>query len=284
MMPSILGTTIRYLQNTKKRAITQRELIEKVSKKTGCTRESVRGTIIGDANGKKLFGQVKFKKRWAVCVANKISGEKKRFVRRSDLQKGDVEAHISYDTPNKKAARERGLKYLKGPSPNVITLASKEGYCVKTILKRFPTAKIFNIERDQETLKAWKSKKIPTFNFQGDLVEFVHTPMFETRKFDLLNADLMSYASSRLHDMLSHLNELANVKIIVLTLSGIRNFRNTGKWVTAARLKYRSNDPTREWLLDVMRKYKMLDEWFYTRDPRGGSRAMRMFVLQREKV
>jgi hypothetical protein len=110
--------------------------------------------------------------------------------------------------------------------------------------------------------------------------DFVHTEEFQDTDYTLMNADFMGYASGWLHDALTHLNELGNVKTIVLTVLGIKNFRNHGQWVDEAKAKYQSDDPTEEWIVDIMDGYNLVDSWFYVRDPEKGSRSMRMFVLE----
>jgi hypothetical protein len=276
----MIDVAVKYLQGTRLKEITQTELLVYVSKRTNCSHESVRGSIIG--GGKKLFGQESFKKHWVVCFADLERGKKKRFIRRRYLTPEDKEVSIGYDTAAKQTARERGMSYLKkGKKPlNVITLAATEGYCVKAILNRCPNASITNVERDPEVLKAWQGKSTPTNDVCMKFSDFVHTKEFEEGEYAFMNADFMGYASGWLHDMLEHVNKLANVKTVVLTVLGIKNFRNHGRWVDAAKAKYKSDDPTKEWIEDIMDKYSLVDSWFYVRDPEQGSRSMRMFVLE----
>lgn len=275
---SMLDTAVKYLQGTQRKEITQTAFLEYMTGRTGYTLESVRGSIIG--GGKKLFGQESFKKHWVVCFADKERGKKKRFVRRKYLTPQDTEVGIEYDTKAKKIARERGLAHLEASGePNVITLAASEGYCVHSILYRCPDANITNVERDPEVLAAWQDKGIPTNDVCMKFSDFVHTEEFEAGEYDLMNADFMGYASGWLNDMLEHVNEVGNVKTVVLTVLGIKQFRNHGRWVDVAKAKYKSEDPTKEWVEDVMDKYNLVDSWFYVRDPEKGSRSMRMFVL-----
>lgn len=279
---SMIKTAVKYLQGTRHSEISQMDLLTYMAEKTGYTRESVRGSIIG--GGRKLFGQELFKRHWAVCFADPVSGKRKRFVRRKYLTSQGIEVGIDYDTPAKKAARERGFSYLK---PNkrkqkVITFAATEGYCVSNILERCPNATITNVERFPKVLAEWQQKGIPTNDVCMKFSRFVHTREFERSRYTFLNADFMGYAAGWLHDALEHVNELANVKTIVLTISGIKKFRNYGAWVNYAKAKYQSDDPTQEWIIDLMDNYQLVDAWFYVRDPGRGSRRMRMFVLERK--
>jgi len=114
----------------------------------------------------------------------------------------------------------------------------------------------------------------------GTLSEFIASSEFESTTYDLLNADLMGYVSGTLDTDIRRINKLRNVKTMVLTISGLKYFRNTGEWVEQARAKYLSDDPTREWILDAMPNYRLTGERFYTRDK--GSKPMRMFILQLE--
>ena len=219
-----------------------------------------------------------------VCSAHVLTGRVKRFVRRNAADKNDIEAVIDYNSPNKKEARERGLKHLKPGPQKIITLAGTEGYCVKIMLARCPEAEITNIEHDPAILAEWKKKKIPTHDFLGDLHKFLESTAFAKNQYSLFNADLMGYACNTLNADLIRVNEMANVNIIVLTLLNIKKFRNTGHWVQWARKHYHSDDPTREWLVDIMDHYTIIDEWDYIREPEKHSRSMRMFVLRRRKL
>ena len=283
-MSSILDTALHYMQGTHKREVTQSELLTIVSRKTGCSRESVRGSIIGDAGGRKLFGRPQFKKHWVVCIADKRLGKRKRFIRRLYVTPADTEAGIDYDTLNKQQARERGLKHLKPGPQKVITLAAAEGYCVKSILERCPEAEIINVERYPAVLAEWKKKGIPTQDHLCELACFIRSEEFMRNQYSLLNMDLMGYACPSLGEDLAYLNKSANVATIVLTLSGIKRFRNTGKRFKRLKETYRSDDPTREWLVDMMPDYRIVDQWSYVRDPDQGSRPMRMFVLKRKRT
>ncbi len=270
---------LQYLQYTRRHEISQVDFLTQICKKLKRSRESVRGTLVG--GGRKLFGQPSFKRAWCVCMPDKTTGKPTRYVRRKYIQPGDVEVGMSYDTPAKKLARTRGLQYLTPGKKKVITLAASEGYCVEEILRRCPEAEITNVERDAAVLKHWKSKNIPTRNFQGTLSKFLRSPEFAANQYDTLNADLMGYACRSLDNDLVILNQLANVKYIVLTILGIKDFRNHGQWVEQARAKYHRSDPTREWIQRTLPRYQLKDAWFYNREPEKGSRRMRMFVLER---
>jgi len=266
----------------------QQDLLTAMERRTGRSRESIRGTIIGDANGRKLFGQPYFKKNWAICVADPVRGKRKRLVRRRYMTSDDVEAgSTNFDTPAKKTARERGLNHLPPGDEwhKIITLAAEEGLCVKHILSLCPNAVIYNIEQDPKVLERWvahsRGLDIYTKNICGRVRDFIHTDFFRMFEFRMFNADLIGYASRELGKDLTLLNELANVQTIVLTLAGIKKIRNHGWWVDWAKSTFRSEDPTQEWLETIMTNYDLVDSWFYTRDPSNRSRQMRMFVLER---
>lgn len=282
---SMLENAVRFLRRTRHPEITQRDLLTAMERRTGRSRASIRGTIIGDANGRKLYGQAYVKKNWALCVADPIRGKRKRLVRRRYMTLADTEAvTISFDTPAKKTARERGLNHLPpGDEPHkVITFAAEEGLCVKHILSLCPNAKIVNIENNREALNTWKAQGIPTTNYCDDFSKFIRTDLFQKNEFRMLNGDLICYASREFEKDLTLINTLANVQTIILTLSGIRKIRNHGWWVDWAKATFRSEDPTQEWLQTVMTNYDLVDSWFYVRDPANRSRQMRMFVLERK--
>lgn len=282
--PSMMTAAKRFMQGTRCREVLQGDLLTIIAKKTGCSRESVRGSIIGGANGRKLFGQPEFKKHWVVCIADKSRGKRKRFVRRPYITPEDIEATIDYNTSNKQKARERGLKHLKsGPQKvKVITLAAAEGYCVKLILKRCPKAEIINVECCPTTLAEWQKKGIPTQDRLCYVADFIRSEEFQQNQYKLFNLDLMGYACPSLGEDLTHLNTLANVEIIVLNIAGRRRFRNTGARFNRMRTRYYSDDPIREWVLDMVPNYRVLDEWFYKRESVRPCPPMRMFVLKRK--
>ncbi len=269
----------RFFLRTRKNTITQVALLAIISKQSGCTIESVRGTIIG--GGRKLFGQASFQKDWLVC--GKRNGKPKRFVRKGTEEADDIVEAIEYNTPNKIVARERGLKHLRRGRQNVITFAGAKGYCVHSIYKHCgPNVQITNIEKIPEVLAEWIAEGVPTNNFSGNFSDFVRSPEFAQKQYSLFNIDLMSYiCGGRIADLLV-INKLANVKYIVLTVQASKEgFRNGGAWKEEALKLYLSDDKPLECLKSVMTNYNLIDHWSYIRDPAAGSRAMRMFVLQR---
>lgn len=278
-MSSMQNVALSVLRRCRRKEIPQTELIRTVAEITGFTSESVRGTIIG--GGRKLFGTDEFKKTWVVCQPDKALGKPKRFVQRRYRKATDVEFSLHYDTPSKKEARERGMKDLKPGRQKIITLAATEGYCVKEILRRCPQAEIINIERDADILAQWKRKGITTTNIHSTLLDFVFSPRFLLHQYSFLNADLMGYPCPSLHKMLERVNMVGNIQTIALNTLGLHNFRNHSEWKTKMEARYRSTDPTRQWLVALMSNYRIVDEWFYNRDPEHGSHRMRMFVLQR---
>ena len=270
----------RFFCRTRKDVVTQTELLDHLSKITPFSHESVRGTIIGNARGRKLFGQPSFERDWLVCIASK--GKKKRFVRRGTETPDDRIADVDYDTPNKIKARCRGLKYLPIRCLKVITLAANEGYCVAEILKRRPGVEITNIEQDPKVLVKWQAKGIPTHDFLGTLSEFIRGPEFAANQYALANFDLMGYLARELATDMAVINRLGNIKVVVLTVQGIRKFRAASSWKTTMLAKYgHLDDPTRACLVDIMDRYTLIDDWFYNRDPSVNSKSMRMFVFRR---
>lgn len=278
---SMIKTAVKFLNRTRRREISQSEFLTIMSEMTGYTRESVRGTIIG--HGHKLFGQPQFQRSWAACIADASRGKRKRILRRKDMTARDIEFEVDYDTPAKAAARERGLQHLCPGThhPNVMTFAATEGFCVKSILARCPNAVITNVEHDARVLAEWESKGIPTYNILTEFSEYIRTDEFRNTDYELVNADFVGYAARWLHHDLIYLDGLANIKTIVLTINGIKRFRNHGAWVDYVKAKYRSEDPTLEWINDIVSNYRIVDYWFYVRNPSRNSRRMRMFVLER---
>lgn len=277
-MPSILRTALTYMNRTSRDTVFQTDLIKHVSNRTGSSFESVRGTIVGFSS-KKLFSQASFEENWVVCRREK--GKPARYVRKDVLSEEDTIYGIDYDTVQKREARERGLKYVSKRPGNYLTLAGTEGFCARYIWEKCPTATIYNVERERKDLIQWQQKRMPTGDFFGELSDFIRTPFFAHTKFQLLNLDMMGYPCDYLNDDFKLLNSLKNSAYIVITLSGIRRFRNGGEFVTKARAKYTGADPTQEWIKDTFKNYLLIDEWFYRRDLVVDCRDMRMFVLKR---
>ena len=275
-MPTIMKTALKYMERTKLKEVKQTDLISHVSKLTGCSKESVRGTIIG-YSPRKMFSQPSFSNKWDVC--RRQGNRCARFVRKG-MHRNEV-YKINYDTPSKKKSRERGLKYVTKRPSTYLTLAGTEGLCVKHILRKCPTAIVHNVERYKDILTSLEKHKLPVINHNQTLSEFIQGPVFSSTKFHLLNLDLMGYACDGLNKDIETINNLKNSKFITLTLTGIKRFRNQGKFVEWAKSKFRSDDPTLEWLCCTLNNYELIDSWFYRRDTEDDCRNMRMFVFKR---
>lgn len=275
-MPTLMKTALEYMNRTTLQEVIQTDLISRVSKRTGSSKESVRGSIIGYSPA-KMFSRPSFYNKWDVC--RRKDGKPARFVR-----KGTKPAEVykvNYNTPSKQNARSHGLQRVTKQTRTYLTLAGTDGFCVKDILKICPTAVIHNVERYLEILDALENHNLPLINHHSTLSRFIHGSTFADTKFHLLNLDLMGYACGKLNQDMKIINDLQNSRFITLTLMGIKRFRNTGKFVKWAKSKFKSQDPTRQWLRYTLSNYTMTDAWFYRRDPDKGCRNMRMFMFKR---
>lgn len=275
---SMVALAERYMSTTRKQEVLQTDLLKYVSGRTGYSLESVRGSIIGTRGG-KLFGTGSFQRRWDVC--RRAAGKGARFIRKGAAAVSEV-YEVSYDTPTKKAARERGLACLPDSPCTVMTLASNEGHCVKYIMDKNPANIIHNVEFDRDVLNQWQSQGFNTEDYLGTVSSFIRTQRFRETHYAALNLDLMGYLCGGLNDDLAYLNNLDNWDHLVLTLQGIRNFRNHGRFVSWAKRRYRRYaDPTQRCLKETLSSATLQDAWFYRRDPSKDCRDMRMFVFGR---
>jgi hypothetical protein len=273
---SIISTALKTLKTVSGNEVSQSNFIDLVAHRTGCSKESVRGTLIG-YSPHKLFGQDDFKAEWSVC-----RGHPARFIRKNTLAYGDVEYAIDYDTPEKKLSRERGLANVTKGFGTYLTLAGREGYCAKYIWSVCPTATIHNVECDPDILEHWRRYNYPTIDHLGKLSTIIRQSGFANIRFHLLNLDLMGYACDYLHQDFAVLNRLHNSKFITLTLQGQKDgFRNHGTWADWARTTFSGRDVVQQWLAHVFDAYRIIDSWSYFRDDAFDCRKMRMWSLKR---
>lgn len=263
-MPGMMAEAVRILSTTRKREITQTELLHLVAERTGRPVDTVRGTVIGYRSD-KLMGKPEITKKWAYC-RNPTRFVKKRYAK-------DVYAP-SYDTPEKKKARTRAFAPLFrfSDAPRVLTLAAEEGYCVQQIIDVFPTADIVNIDRDIEVLQ------LPTANAWCTLEEFVQNDSLE---FDFLNLDLMGYLLGKKYRLFQYINKKTTAKAIAVTLQSGERFRNYGHWVSWAKRQFRGRDQIRQAMETAFSNFTLTDCFSYVRDKTVQCRPMRVFVFER---
>jgi hypothetical protein len=265
----MLTLAVDFLKKTKKSSILQVDLLDFISNETGFSKESVRGTIIG-STPHKLFGQAYFKSNWVFC---RKPARIVRKGRESNIYK------VNYDTEAKKAARARIFKPLQHlKNGNIVTMAGEHGHCVKQLLDINPDFNIINCEYQIEVLSQFKRKQLSTENHIGFIGEFLE---HDVRPLDFVYYDSLSYACDYMNRDFSLINKTKKVRYLAITLMGIKRFRNHGKFANWARATFEKHeDPTEEWIKHVLDNYKLIDSFYYNRDPNNNSRPMRLFLLE----
>lgn len=247
--------------------ITLPELVAKICQKNKTTEARVRGTICGTTSS-KLFGDPKFQKKYA-----EIKGSPVTIYRKPVPPELENQQHTqNYNSPTKQKVREKIFSYI-GDKKNVkiLTMGSKEGLDVKHVFSINACAKVYNVERDAETLKEYQKNNFPTIDILANLDDAID----EIKdKLDIFNYDSIGYASAQMHDTLEKINSKKMTEYFALTMQDIQNFRNHGRWVTWARKKYSGKKPTEEWLIATMNNYQIIKKIHYRKD----ERSLRMVV------
>jgi hypothetical protein len=270
-MPGMMEEALRILKTTRKKEITQTELLRRVATRTGRPVDTVRGTVIGWRSD-KLMGKPEIVRAWVYC-RNPTRFVQKRYAKDA--------YQPSYDTPEKKKARLRSFaEFLKidKPAPRVLTLGADSGYCVRQILSVAPMAEVVNVEKDPDVLARYEALDFPTTNYLGALEDFVAEDGLE---FDFLNLDLMGYMSRERYRMFAKINAKTTAQTIAVNLQYGQRFRNYGRWVDWAKRRFRNRDQIRQAMNAAFSAYELRDCFQYTRDKTCQCRPMRVFVFRR---
>jgi len=275
-----LEAAIEILKNSPSITVRQTDLLSVVAQATGTKRDSVRGSIIG-LPPHKLMGQQYFKNNWVFCR------EPARFVRKGHEKPGEA-YEVDYDTPAKRAARERAFTPLKtmtitNPYLKVLTMAGDQGLCVKRILEISPLAHIFNAEKYEDILALYQALGYRSIDFHqtiGDVMRGIK------QTFDFINYDSLSYACGYIDKDMQFINKTQNTKWLAFTQMAIKKFRNTGEFAEWARKNFvgKYDDPTKEWIKFRLDNYVLCDEFVYNRDPSKNTRSMRVFLFGRKDI
>jgi hypothetical protein len=256
--------------------INQTDLIKNVSRVCNIEKESVRGGICGDASH-KLYGQEWFKKDFA--YVRKVKGVHGSRIYRKPLPEGVEEYFVSYNTNEKEKTRERIFSCIDNiEKPIIITMASSEGLDVKYILNQNENAKIYNIENNKDTLDKYEKLGLPTTNLFGN---FNSKILDIKEKVDFVYYDTVGYACPEHEQSLIKLNDNLKPKYVAVTFINIKNFRGADSlWRRWAEEKFKSDDPTLEWIQYTMFNYKTIDLFEYNQNKDIGGRGMRVFVFE----
>lgn len=258
--------------------IEQVDLIENISKVCSIEKDSVRGTICGNAPC-KLYGQRWFKKEFV--YVRKMKGVHGSRIYRKPLPEGENEYELSYNTVEKEKTRERVFSHLNNiKKPVVVTMASSEGLDVKHILNKNLNSKIYNIENVKDVLNEYKKIGLPTIDILGNFDDKI---LDVKESVDLVYYDTVGYACPKHERSLVKLNNSLKPKYIAVAFINIKKFRGTnGSWKMWAKEKFKSDDPTLEWIKYTMFNYNVIDLFEYNQNKDIGGRGMRVFVFERK--
>jgi hypothetical protein len=262
---SILSVALAHIQDSDKSEITQVELLRVVSKQTGKSKESVRGTI---CKSSVLYHPTLLKK-----LGYYFERQPARLVR------GEPKLYQSYNCPVKQQARQDIFAHVSNKkNPVIATFAGHEGLCVQHALKTFESPKIMNIEKDPFVMSAYKELGLPTWDFQTDVTNFLK---LVPEELDLLYYDSVGYLSRGHAENCELINKNRTTKVLALAFIDIKNLRNTGAWVTEKRAQYLGQpDPTKQILQDILNNYDLTDEIKYKKSNKVQARGMRVFIFR----
>ncbi len=272
-----------------KTEITGVELKDHVCKETGSSREAASGTL--STSGKDSLGESPwFYDNWH-CA--KFPSGRVVYRRNQGGEASGIERMWNYDFPEKREACRRIMAYLPCfGTPNLVTLASCHGNCIQAARKQNPNVLSYNVERDQRVLDVWQGFKglhgFQSIDSKRAFEDFVFDPIFTSRQFEIVNADVMGYAGAKMKRYLTQINRLCNTRIVALTTQHLTWFRNTNKSAERRRLvaKYTRPDGTR--VPDAHRKaiaaylsnYRLVERWTYRQDAQHDT--MEVFIFGRK--
>lgn len=159
---TILGTASDYLQHATSDEVLQSELFFHVAHMTGCSRNSVAGTLCkqrGALRDPAVLTALGFEHMRAPSRYVRTS-EPSRFVQ-------------NYADAEKQRSRERIADALESAgvvgSPYIVTYGARRGYCVKYFLKRFKGARVISVENNSSTSDDFESLGLKAESFRGDV-------------------------------------------------------------------------------------------------------------------
>ena len=275
---SMLTVAKDVLRDFKGDVILQKDLLAEVSRLTGYSAESVRGSIVKASGGlmsPDVLNDVGFDRRRAPAA----------YVRRTS---GKAEFFQSYASEQKQRSREyvTGIlrKALRGrTNPRIITFGGHEGICVKHFYAVFPAAAITSVEKDLASYKSFLSKESRAGAFYGTFHNYA-LRLLPSSKVDLVNYDSHSYLCESMHRDLELLAGRVRPKVIALTMTANKNFRNHGAWVSEMRRKFgHYYDPALQCVLTTLRGYRYEGELEYTKENVEQAVPMRTLVFVRTK-
>jgi hypothetical protein len=264
-MRSYLDLAVHFISASKAQTITQKEVLAFVAKKRKSTTERVRGSIIkhngGLLNPKLLAALGVYRER---APARWVKGVSQ-----------DSPSLMSYDCPVKRKVVSKILSYLSNKKdPTFATMAGHQGLDIAQFYESFPLGKAISFERDPEVAQAFATKfpSVPV-----NIQDFKAASDIDS---DLAFYDSVGYACSSMDATLRAFNETKKAKVIAVTTINIKKFRNRGSWVDKVKAQYVGEDPTRDWIQDIMPNYKLVEEIVYTKTNVKGARAMRVFIFE----
>lgn len=272
---SLMKITEQYLLKTKRSEILQTELLDYVSKKSGCSRESVRGTVIGFSPN-KIMGNPKIARIWSLERSNGYKPA--RLVRKTN--KVQVKNFgITYETKEKQRAREFVFKNIFNiKEPKILTMAGHQGGCVKYALEKLIYPEIHNVEKYNDVLNNFKKLNLPVTSFLSSMSE--HLKNIE-QNYDVIYYDSLYGLCDYIAQDLKTINFRKLCREVNLTLLNIKRIRNHGKFADEVRSKYyRFKDPTLTWIKKNMNNYQFVEEYVYCRKSDCNTRPMRVIKMK----
>lgn len=271
---SIIQSAIDYLWLSSPEYISNTELIHVVSNITGCSNQSVKGTLFKrDTKGTGLYTVESQLKTGYKPFNNgfiKLKENEPPVITRDD-----------YDCPIKDSIRQKILSYINIKNPIILTFAAHQGLCVKQMIDKFPDATIINIERCKYIFNEYKKLNLPTIDYNNDASEVL--PELLKNNIDLFNYDSCSYFSKNHHENLSLINDKSSINTLAITLYNAKNLMNTGTWVDRMKLLYNHlDDPIKNIIIDTLSKYELKDEIMYRKSNVVRARAMRVFIFTKK--
>ncbi len=265
----IIYECVQYLKSTQEDVLFSNTFRNNMATRCGTSSEVIRGSIMSCSGG-KLMGEPYFKENWIMIQ------KPSRLVRKSYANTHNIKAYsLSYDTPAKHKTREMILSPILKSTKKIstmLTMASSEGLDVKLVLDKKPNTKIVNIEYKSEVLQEYKKNGFNTEDYLCKSTEFLKR---DTRKFDLINYDSMSYLCEYIAEDLKIINDDKRTNYLAITMLNIEGIRNHGQFAEHMRTAYADDKtPTSTFLREVLSNYEKVNEEVYKRE--SGARSMKM--------
>lgn len=253
------------LSNDKINMIYVNDLINQVSKMTGYSKESVRGSSIGSTD--KFMSESWFFENYLYLPQdNGVQAMiiKHKFLDKARNYRDNKPITKCYNSEEKKLARKFIFDNIKNiNNPKILTFASEEGLDVKYIFEINKTAKIDNIERSNEILKKYKLLKLKTKDYNMTLSKFLQKRK-NYKQYDLINYDTVGYLCKYISDDLEIINKYKKTNNLFLTIQDVKKIRNYGEFAETIRNRYVGcEDPTLSYITDLMTNYNFISMYNY---------------------